>query len=288
MAMASRAHLKRRLGKIFPRVSLYVVAFGIFLVLMFPVYSLVRASLMSNVEIYTRPIHWFPESLSWRNYTDVMRPDHPVPVRSSIFNTFVVSIVAATLAVVLASMAAYAFGRLRFRFKGVILSSLMIIYLLPGMLFLIPMFMIMRALKLWDTYLSLIIPYTTWCLPFMILLCRAFLESVPVELEEAALVDGCSRLQVIRHVVLPLMAPGLVAAGVCAFIMSWEEFLTPLILTSKLTVVTTALGMYSTSFETEVGQMAAAGVISVLPVVILTLILQRQIVRGITAGAVKG
>ena len=164
----------------------------------------------------------------------------------------------------------------------------MIIYLLPGMLFLIPMFMIMRALKLWDTYLSLIIPYSTWLLPFMILLCRAFLESVPVELEEAALVDGCSRLQVIRHVVLPLMVPGLVAAGVSAFIMSWNEFLTPLILTSRLTVVTTALGMYSTTFEVQMGQMGAAGVLSVLPVVALTLMLQRQIVRGITAGALKG
>lgn len=286
--MPGQTQLKRKLRKLLPQVSIYVAALVVFLVLMFPVYSVVRASLMSRTEIYTRPIHWFPESLYWHNYVTVMQPDHPVPVRSAILNSFIVSIVTAILDIVLASMAAYAFGRLRFRFKGVILSSLMIIYLLPGMLFLIPMFMIMRALKLWDTYLSLIIPYTTWNLPFMILLCRAFLDSVSVELEEAAFVDGCSRLQAIRHIVLPLMAPGLVAAGVSAFILSWNEFLTPLILTSKLTVVTTVLGMYSTSFETEIGQMAAAGIYSIIPVVILTLVLQKQIVRGITAGALKG
>ncbi len=100
--------------------------------------------------------------------------------------------------------------------------------------------------------------------------------------------DGCSRFQAIRHIVLPLMAPGLVAIGVSAFILSWNEFMTPLVLTSRLSVVTTVLGMYSTSFETEIGQMAAAGIYSIVPVVILTLILQRQIVRGITAGALKG
>ncbi len=268
---------------------IYIAAFSVFAILMFPVFSLIRASLMTRVDIYTRPFRWLPlSSVTLQNFITVLEPGHPVPVVEAIFNTFIVSIVTALLNVLLASIAAYAFCRLTFRFKHIIQSSLMIIYLLPGMLFLIPMFMMMRALNLWDTYLSLIIPYTAWNLPFMILLCRSFFEAVPIDIEEAARVDGCSRLQVLRFIVIPMMAPTLVAAGGTAFVLSWGEFLTPLILTSKLKVISTVLGMYSTSFETEIGQMAAAAVLSVLPVVVLTLLLQKQIVSGITAGAVKG
>lgn len=117
---------------------------------------------------------------------------------------------------------------------------------------------------------------------------KDFFNTVPEEIEDAALVDGCSRLEVIWRVVLPLSGPGLVAAWVSAFIMSWNEFLTPLILTSRLRVITTALGLYTSTYDIELGHMAAAGVYSVLPVLILTLVFQRRIEQGIVAGAVKG
>jgi multiple sugar transport system permease protein len=267
----------------------YIGAFLVSAIFLFPLFSLIRASLMTRVDIYSRPFQFLPlSSITLQNYVTVLEPGHQVPVGPAIVNTFIVSISTAILNVLLASMAAYAFCRLTFRFKNTILSSLMSIYLFPGMIFLIPMFILMRTFNLWDTYFSLIIPYTAWNLPFMILLCKSYFESVPIDIEEAALVDGCSRLQVLGYIVIPTMAPTLLAVGATAFILSWCEFYTPLILTSHLKVVSTVMGMYSTSFETEISQMAAAAVLSILPVVILTLLLQKQIVGGITAGAVKG
>jgi ABC-type glycerol-3-phosphate transport system permease component len=187
-----------------------------------------------------------------------------------------------------ASLAAYAFARLRFPAKNLIQSVLLSVYLLPAMLFLIPIFMMMRPLKLLDTYLALILPYSVWMIPFVTMILKDFFSTVPVELEDAALVDGCTRFSVIWRVVLPLSAPGLVAAWVAAFIMSWNEFLTPLILTSRLKVVTTVLGLYTSTHDIELGHMAAAGVYAILPVLVLTLVFQRRIEQGITAGAIKG
>ena len=266
----------------------YVLAFVISLVMAFPLLTLVRVSFFTRLELYAKPIHWIPQTVKWQNYVDVLAPGHIVPIRASITNSFMVACAAASLTVAIASLAAYAFARLRFPEKNPVQSLMLSVYLLPAMLFLIPIFMMLRPLKLLDTYLSLILPYTVWMTPFVAMILKDFFNTVPEEIEDAALVDGCTRLGVIWRVILPLSAPGLVAAWVASFIMAWNEFLTPLILTSKLKVITTVLGMYTSTYDIELGHMAAAGVYSILPVLILTLVFQRRIEQGITAGAVKG
>jgi len=268
--------------------SIYGSALLIIAIMSLPLVTLVRTSLFSRIDLYDKPMHWLPTIVKWQNYVEVLSPTHIVPIRAAMFNSFIVATSAASTTVLLASLAAYAFARLRFKGKRVLFSGLLAIYLLPAVLFIIPIFTILRPLKLLDTYVALVLPYTVWLLPLTIMILRDFFNSVPIEIEEAALIDGCSRLATIRHVMLPLAAPGLVAVWVTAFILSWNEFFTPLILTSKLKVITTVLGLYTSTFDIELGHMAAAGVYSVLPVLILTFIFQRRIEQGITKGAVKG
>jgi ABC-type glycerol-3-phosphate transport system permease component len=270
------------------RLCIYTAATVTFILMGFPLYTLILTSLVTRAELFSRPLRWVPQDPTLIHFARVLEPDHVVPVGQAIFNSSVVAVGTALFALLLGSLAAYAFARLRFPFKAKLLSSLLAFYMLPSMLFLIPIFVIMIALNLFDTYLSLILPYTVWMLPFIVLILKAFFESIPQEIEESALVDGCSRLKAIRHIVAPLAAPGLAAAGIFAFILAWNEFLTPLVMTTKLVVITTALGLYRSTFDIEIGQMAAAAIYSLLPVVILTLVFQRYIVRGIVEGAVKG
>lgn len=277
-----------RLKKVGLTLLTYFLALLISLVMAFPLLTLARVSLFRRLDLYAKPIQWIPQTVRWQNYVDVLAPDHIVPIRASVTNSFIVAFAAASLTVAIASLAAYAFARLRFPGRNSIQSMLLSVYLLPAMLFLIPIFMMMRPLKLLDTYLSLILPYTVWMTPFVTMILKDFFNTVPEEIEDAALVDGCSRLGVIWRVILPLSAPGLVAAWVSAFIMSWNEFLTPLILTSRLKVITTVLGLYTSTYDIELGHMAAAGIYAILPVLILTLVFQRRIEQGIVAGAVKG
>ena len=266
----------------------YLLAISVALVMSFPLLTMLRVSVFRRLDLYSKPMQWVPSTWRWQNYVDVLKPDHIVPIRASITNSTLVALAAATSTVAVSSLAAYAFARLRFPGRNAIQSLLLSVYLLPAMLFLIPIFMLMRPLKLLDTYFALILPYTVWMIPFVTMILKQFFGTVPEELEDAALVDGCTRLEVIWRIVLPLAGPGLVAAWVSAFIMSWNEFLTPLILTSRMKVITTALGQYTSTYDIELGHMAAAGIYAILPVLILTLIFQRRIEQGITAGAIKG
>lgn len=276
-----------RLKKVGATLLTYVLALLIGLVVAFPLLTLVRVSFFTRLELYAKPIRWLPNTVKGQNYVDVLAPDHIVPIRTSILNSLVVACGAATLTVVVASLAAYALARLRLPGRNAIQSMILSVYLLPAMLFLIPIFMMMRPLRLLDTHFSLILPYTVWMTPLVIMILKDFCTTVPTEIEDAALVDGCSRLGVIWRVVLPLTGPGLVAAWVSAFILSWNEFLTPLILTSRLKVITTTLGLYTSTYDIELGHMAAAGIYSILPVLTLTLIFQRRLEQGITASAMK-
>ena len=277
-----------RLQRYASKVVTYVLAIAIALIMSFPLLTMLRVSVFRRLDLYAKPIQWVPPTLRLQNYLDVLQPGHIVPIRESISNSFIVACVAATSTIIVASLAAYAFARLRFPGRGSIQSLLLSVYLLPAMLFLIPIFMVMRPLGLLDTYLALILPYTVWMIPFVTMILKDFFDTIPRELEDAAMCDGCTKLDIIWRIVFPLAVPGIVAAWVAAFIMSWNEFLTPLLLTSRMRVITTALGQYTSTYDIELGHMAAAAVYAILPVLVLTLIFQRRIEKGITAGAVKG
>lgn len=256
--------------------------------LFFPIYTLLRTSFAQRGDLYARPFQWIPENIIFDHFVEVLRPGHIVPIFDSMANSFVVSLGTAVLSVLIGSLAAYALARLQFAGRNALLTTIFAVYILPGMLFLIPIFGLFKQLRLLDNPVSLIITYTAFVMPFIVIIMRSYFVSIPSTLEEASRIDGCNHLQTFTRIILPLSGPGLVAGFVSAFILAWNEFLAPLVLTSRYKVITTTLGQYSSTQDIELGQMAAAGIYSLLPVVVIALVLNRYIRRGIVEGAVKG
>jgi multiple sugar transport system permease protein len=203
-----------------------------------------------------------------------------------------VALVATTFALVLGTLAAYALARFRLPFALDRKLSLWILStrMFPAIVTAVPLFMMMRDLSLLDTRTSLVIVYTAFNLPFVVWMMRGFFAEVPRELEEAAMIDGDSRLGAFRRVVLPLVTPGLAATAVFCLIISWNEFLYALILTQTDSAITLPVGIAGrvTQYEIKLGVMSAAGTVAMLPILAFAMAVQKYLVRGLSLGAVKG
>jgi multiple sugar transport system permease protein len=191
---------------------------------------------------------------------------------------------------VLAIFAAYSFSRIKFRGSQLLLILYLITRMVPGIAIIIPYYILMRQFHLLDTYLALILSYTTFALPITIWILKDFFRSVPRELEDAARVDRCGWFRTMWSVFLPVAAPGLVAAAVFSFMTAWNEFMFALFLTSTKAAKTIPVvaANFATDFNTQYTVMAAAGVLAVIPPLVLALIFQRKLVQGMAAGSVKG
>jgi ABC-type glycerol-3-phosphate transport system permease component len=200
-------------------------------------------------------------------------------------NSLIVSTLAALISVLIATPAAYALNRMHFPKSKVILRMLISVYILPTLLFIIPLYIAWINLGLFDTYVGLLILYTTFMLPFTVWVLGSFVKSIPIEIEEAAKIDGASTTQLLTKIMIPLLRPGLFACLIFGFVLSWVEFATPLIFTSKIKMITVSLGLYRSTVDIQIGQLAAAAVIITLPVILITLILQKQIQQVILTGA---
>ncbi len=207
-------------------------------------------------------------------------------------NSLIVGTATTAIAIVVSTLGAYSLARLRFPGSESIGRFILLTYTVPSVLLLIPLFKIVVALNLANSLTSLIITYTTFSVPFCLWLLRSYFQSLPRELEEAAMVDGASRLGALFRVILPLSIPGIVATALFAFILSWNEFLFALVFTTTADVRTLPIGV-STTFTaeqtaTDWAVAMSASTLSAVPIFIIVLVLQRGLVRGITAGAVKG
>ena len=207
-------------------------------------------------------------------------------------NSLIVGTATTAISIAVSTLGAYSLARLRFPGSESIGRFILLTYTVPSVLLLIPLFKIVVALNLANSLTSLIITYTTFSVPFCLWLLRSYFQSLPRELEEAAMVDGASRLGALFRVILPLSIPGIVATGLFAFILSWNEFLFALVFTTTADVRTLPIGV-STTFTaeqtaTDWAVAMSASTLSAVPIFIIVLVLQRGLVRGITAGAVKG
>jgi ABC-type glycerol-3-phosphate transport system permease component len=200
-------------------------------------------------------------------------------------NSLIVSTLAALISVLIATPAAYALNRMYFPKSKVILRILISIYILPTLLFIIPLYIAWVNLGLFDTYIGLLILYTTFMLPFTVWVLGSFVKSIPIEIEEAAKIDGATTTQLLTKIMIPLLRPGLFACLIFGFVLSWVEFATPLIFTSEIKMITVSLGLYRSTVDIQIGQLAAAAAIITLPVILITLILQKQIQQVILTGA---
>ncbi len=260
---------------------------GLFLVFtLFPVYWALVTSLESGTALFT--VDYWPRSPAWDNYGSVFAGQ---PFGRNILNSLAVASLTVAVALGLGLFAAAALARVRFRGRGLMLGTLLAVTMFPQVSVLSGLLELISALGLYNNLLGLALSYLLITLPLTVWLLATFLREVPAEIERAALVDGAGPLTVVTRILLPLVAPGMVTAGLLAFIAAWNEFLFALTftLTHEARTVPVAIALMSgaSQYELPWGQIMAASVIVTLPVVTLAVVFQRRIVSGLTAGAVK-
>jgi multiple sugar transport system permease protein len=266
---------------------LWAAVILIMLFCLFPFYWLINTSLKSGADLSSGDL--LPPHPTLKNYDSIFRNGDFV---KALRNSAIVSLSTTVLALVIGSFAGYALARLRFPMKFLLLAVILSISTFPPIAIAAPVFKLWTDLGLYNSYLGLILPDLTFALPLTIYILTSFFREIPRELEEAALVDGATYFQAFRKVVVPLAAPGMVTAGLLAFIFVWNEFLFAITLTSTpdRRPVPAAIAFFTGSqqFEIPLGTISAASVVVTVPLILLVVLFQRRIVAGLTAGAVKG
>lgn len=290
-----RFGILRRHARTLARGGVLLAVLALCVWILAPFTWLVISSISTRVELTSVPLRWFPDHPRFDNYVWVLAGG---PGASSVhrslqrgaLNSLVIAGWATLISLVAGSMAGYALGRLRFPGRNAALASLLMTQLLPAVVIIIPLYSVMRAVRLLDTPVALILADVALILPLAMWILTGYFVGIPRELEEAARVDGCTRAGALVRVTLPLAAPGIAATGIFSFIIAWNEFFSAFILSSTLRSKT--MSVVIAEFSSKVGvdyvAMATAGVLASLPPVILAIAFQRYIVQGLTAGAVKG
>jgi ABC-type glycerol-3-phosphate transport system permease component len=257
------------------------------LVLVFPLLWMISTSFKPGNEIFTKIPRWIPNQPTIENYRFMLlHTTYPVYY----LNTLKVSIITTVFALVISVFAGYSLSRFRFRGRGVLGVLIIAVQMFPYVLLVIPMFIVMRSLGLIDTHLSLIIAYSTFALPFSTWMLKGYFDTIPVSLEEAAIIDGCRRSQILFRIILPLSAPGLVAVAMFTFILGWREYIYALAFTrsEKLRLLTVGLAlMQGQHGRISWGQIMSGAVLACIPAILVFTILQRYMVQGFTRGAVR-
>ncbi len=268
--------------------NLIQVEIPVLLVLAFalaPFVWMLLTSIKPNADLSQFPVRYLPSSTTFEHYqTLIQRTSFPV----NLLNSLVIACGAVVLGLAASVPAAYSFSRFRFSGRRMLMTSFLVINMFPIVLLIIPLFVLMRTLGLIDTFIGVIIGHSTFSIPFSIWMLVSYFNAIPKDLDEAATIDGASRLQTIRLVVLPLVMPGIVTTAIYVFITSWNEYLFAMMLSGEtVRPVTVALQLFIGEFTVQWGVLTAGGTIIALPVTILFLFVQKRLVGGLTAGAVK-
>ena len=256
-------------------------------VCLFPFWWMGLSSIKTLRELYTIPPIWWPTMPTLDNYQKVLFESN---IPRYFLNSVVVSVGSTVLALILAIFASYGFARFNFRGKPILQSFVLVGQLLPTAAIIVPLFITLRVLGLVNTYWGLILVYMILTLPLSVWMLTSYFKAIPVELEEAAIIDGASRIGVLFRITLPLSVPGLVSVLVYAFVTTWNEFIFALCFATDSSVKTLPIGLaeFSTEFNTDWGAVMAASMVMTLPIAVLFLSMQRLFVGGMTAGATKG
>lgn len=274
---------RRRLGQ----AALYGVAAVVLLYTLFPFVWAISTSLKSGSAIFDTAL--IPADPRWDNYIEVFREQ---PFGLNILNSVIVATSTVLLSLALGLTAAHALGRVNFRGRALLLVTVLGVSMFPQVAVLSGLFELVRWLGLYNTLAALTFSYLIFTLPFTVWVLTTFVRALPIELEEAAMIDGASSWMALTRVFLPLLAPAMVTTGLLAFIAAWNEFLFALTftLTDDRRTVPVAIALISgaSAFEVPWGRIMAASVTVTVPLIVLVLVFQRRIVAGLTAGAVKG
>ncbi|MGW7365918.1 carbohydrate ABC transporter permease [Streptomyces sp. NPDC054841] len=253
----------------------------------FPLYWIAITSFKPAGAIFTFPLAYWPEDFSLENYAGLFDKSQ---FGVYLTNSLIVATVAGTVATVISMLSAYVLARFEFRSKTALLMAALVTQMIPAFIALGPLYLLMTDLQLVDNRFGLVLVYIAVCIPFCTVMLRGFFENIPDTLEEAAMIDGCSRFGALFRVLLPVMKPGIIAAFIFNFVNCWNElFLSVTLMNSDDNkTVPTALNGFISSFNIDWGSMSAAAVLTILPTMVLFAIASRHIVQGLTAGAVKG
>lgn len=265
--------------------SYTLLIFASFLSL-FPLFWTVSTSIKSRVDTYTLPPKFFDFTPTLKNYVSLFALDSFWQIY---LNSIVITVGSTILCLIFGSFAAYAFARKpRFKGRGSLEGLLIAVRALPGIVLLLPIYKLSSYLGLYDSKLALILIYAGFNLPFAIWLLMSFFEQIPIEIEESARVDGASNFSMFTKIILPLAAPGLVATGIFVSLISWNEFLIPVIMAGEnAKTLPVLVASFISNRTLDWGPMAAAATVALIPIVLLTVVIQRWLVAGLSSGAVK-
>lgn len=262
----------------------YALLIAAIIVMCFPLAWMLTVSLRPNVEVMSIPPTWLPEVFTFEAYLKIFQSNRYLVV---FLNTCFIALTVTALSLCIGSMAAYALARFKFKGQRAVLMFLITTQMFPLVLLCIPYFRIFITLGLYDTRTSLIIVYLTFTLPFCILMLRSYFLNIPKDMEEAAMVDGCSRLGAIFRTLIPISYPAFIGAGLYTFLLAWNEFLFAVVLVESWgnRVLTMAIYSLMAEFVTDWNTMMAFSALASLPLVVAFMFLQKYMVQGMTAGA---
>lgn len=277
------------------RVFLYIVVLIIIFGVVAPYIWLVISSVSTEAELLRVPLKWFPETPNFRGYKEIIfggkfATRTALDFKKAVLNSFIVALSVTILCMVSGSISAYSFSRFRYKTLNFAFLSILAAQMLPPIVIAIPMYMIFLRIGILDNYITLIIVYSSFALPLATWFMKGFFDTIPEDIEEAAMVDGCSRIRSLVQIVLPLSSPGIASTSIFVFIISWNEFFFAFLYTSTLTSKTlpVLVGEFASKIGVDYVMMSTAGVLASLPPIILALLFQKYIIKGLTSGGVKG
>lgn len=277
------------------KLTLFLAMLPVLFFIFFPILWLFSASLSTQVELFTVPPHWIPQHPTLQNYLEIFFPSQaassvPRTFAVALLNSIKIASAVTVICLLFGSLAAYALVRIPFGLNRSMQLGIIATRMIPEVSLILPLFIIASSLQLINKPIVLIVTYMSFALPYAIWLMAAYFQTVPVELEDAARLDGCSRLGILFRVVMPISVPGLVSTAMFVFLLAWDEFFYALIFTSTLAAKTipVAIAEFIGRYVVNVNGMMAGGILAAIPPVLVALLFQRYIVSGMTAGAVKG
>jgi ABC-type glycerol-3-phosphate transport system permease component len=281
---ASRRHLLREGGR---QAGVILLALPFVAFSLLPLVWGISTALKPKEEVYAFPPVWVPSAVTFENFVAVFGN---AALFSSFVNTMIIAVCTTAIALVVGVLGAYGFSRYRFPGRNTLLWSLLFTKLFPRVVVIVPFFVTLRNLDLMNTYAGLVMVYLMAIFPVAIWLLKGFFDNIPVEIEEAAVIDGCSLPQLLWHVVIPISRPALGAVAMYSFVIAWNEFLFALVFTTGLSrrPLSVALAFFIDENGIRWGELMAASIIMSLPAVLVFSLAQKMLVRGLSDGAVKG
>lgn len=276
--MDRRSKIRRIVETEIPVLLIVIFAVG-------PYLWMILTSLKNDADIAAFPVRYLPTAVTFEHYAVLLAR---TSFSGNLLNSLIIAAGAVVLGLTVSIPAAYAFSRFRFAGRRFLMTQFLVINMFPVVLIIIPLFVLMRQFGLLDTFIGIILGHSTFAIPFSIWMLTSYMNAIPADLDEAARIDGASRLQTLWLVILPVVMPGIVTTGIYIFVTSWNEYLFAMMLSgSSVRTVTVALQLFIGEFTVQWGLLTAAGTLIAIPVTILFLLVQTRLVSGLTSGAVK-